>query len=317
MLICHPDTNFDPHKETIKVDFSDFGFLDKKNNFFVDLLKKEFNVVISDKPDLLFFSDTGGSQLHKLYTCKKIFWTGESTIPNYSHADASLSPIYLNDHRHMRLPYYIIGTECNAEDLVRTREETQNILSQERSGCSIVVSNIGKKAKVRTNFFKELSERMSVFSGGKALNNIGGPIRPGGDAKNKFLQKFKFNMAFENKSVPGYATEKLVEAMWSRAVPIYYGDPTIDNDFNPKSFIDISNFSNYGEAIEYILEVDNNEDLYTQYLSEPFFHKNKPNRWFDNEKYLEFIKKTIDTPSQKKMNNRFFGRWIVAKRMHA
>jgi len=316
MLISYPDKFQDPSKPVLKFDFSDFGFINKINNFFVDVLSKEYNVVISDKPDLLFYSDTGGSQLHRLYTCKKIFWTGESTHPNFNHADGALTPLFLNDERHMRLPYYIIGTECDWQDLIKKDNEHLETLSEQRDGITAVISNVGKKAQLRTDFYDAISKRCHVFSGGKALNNIGGPIPPGGNAKYKFLSKHKFNIAFENKSLPGYATEKLVEAMWARAIPIYFGDPTISNDFNPKSFINISDFESFDTAIDYIIEVDRTDSLYEKYLSEPYFIDNKPNYWFDTTIYLNFIKKIINQPSRTKTIRKTFGRWTIAKRMH-
>jgi len=316
MIICYPGTQYDPKKETIHVDFVDFGFLDKVNNFFVNLLSRKYNVIISDKPDLLFYSDSGGSQLHRLYTCKKIFWTGESTLPDFSEADAALTPLYLDDERHMRLPYYVIGTECNYNDLIKIEGEENKILDENRTDISAVISNIGKKAKFRTNFFHEISKRTYVASGGKSLNNVGGPIAPGGKSKFSFLSKYKFNIAFENKSIPGYATEKLIEAMWARTIPIYYGDPTINEDFNNKSFININDFSDIHEGIDYILEVNKSKELYKKYLSEPFFVGNKPNKWFEEKDYLEFIDNIIKSQSTRRQKGKFWGRWKIAKRMH-
>ena len=62
------------------------------------------------------------------------------------------------------------------------------------------------------NFFQRLSRRKRVDSGGRAFNNIGGPIPAGSPAKLDFLRAYKFNLAFENASLPGYTTEKIVEA---------------------------------------------------------------------------------------------------------
>jgi len=169
MLICYPDHIQDTSKPNISVDFVDFGFINKRDNFFTRILSQRFNVSITDNPDLLFYSDTGGSHLHKLYTCKKIFWTGESTLPNFKYCDGALTPQHTNNPYHLRLPYYVIGTECDKEDLVKRNGEASQTIMEQRKGCSFVASNAGRKAKHRTNFFNKLSKHIDVYSGGKLL----------------------------------------------------------------------------------------------------------------------------------------------------
>ena len=313
MLISSPQ-NFNNNKPILKVDFTDFFGIDKVNNFFSKILREEFNVVISDNPDLLFFSDAGGSSLHKLYTCRKIFWTGESVLPNHNLYDGAIAPLEINSDRHQRMPYYILGTECNQQALIKNNGFANNILNEHRTGCSFMVSNISSKASFRTNFFKELSKKLNIYSGGRALNNIGKEIPPGGIPKFNFLKKYKFNLAMENRSITGYATEKIVEAMWAGTIPIYYGDPLIKEQFNKDSFIDISDFSSINHAIEFILEVDNDFELYKRYLDQPYFIKNTPNKWYDEEVYLKFIKKILNMP--KVSTESKLSRHTLAKRMH-
>ena len=44
-------------KTTIKINFKDFWEnFDPKNNFFTNILRKKYDVEISDKPDYLFYS---------------------------------------------------------------------------------------------------------------------------------------------------------------------------------------------------------------------------------------------------------------------
>ena len=71
------------------------------------------------------------------------------------------------------------------------------------------------------------------------LNNVGGPV------KNKidFIMDHKFTIAFENSSYPGYTTEKIFEPMLVNSIPLYWGNPLVDRDFNTKSFL---NFHDYG-----------------------------------------------------------------------
>ena len=70
----------------------------------------------------------------------------------------------------------------------------------------------------------------------------------------------------ENSRVEGYCTEKITDAFAAGCVPIYWGDPRVHDEFNENSFIDVSRFHSIDEAVEYILEVDKNDDLYMSML---------------------------------------------------
>ncbi|MCQ2562598.1 MAG: hypothetical protein MJ158_03230 [Alphaproteobacteria bacterium] len=74
-------------KKNIKIDFCDFwkGF-NKTNNKIINILKKHYNVEITDKPDFLFCSCFGGD-FRNYNNCVKIFTTGENVIPNFNYYD--------------------------------------------------------------------------------------------------------------------------------------------------------------------------------------------------------------------------------------
>lgn len=94
------------------------------------------------------------------------------------------------------------------EELVR---RTSHLSDQEllnRKFCSFVVSNSQFSDPLRKRFFERLCKYKKVDSGGRYLNNIGGPVRD----KLAFCRGYKFNIAFENSSVDGYTTEKIMEA---------------------------------------------------------------------------------------------------------
>ena len=72
----------------------------------------------------------------------------------------------------------------------------------------------------------------------------------------------------ENSEGDGYLSEKIFDSLISGTIPIYYGDYTIDEYINPKSFILIKNERNIKEKIEYIKEIDNNVEMYLNILKE-------------------------------------------------
>ncbi len=87
---------------------------------------------------------------------------------------------------------------------------------------------------------------------------------------------YKFVIAFENEQISGYVTEKLVNPMLAGAIPIYLGDNMLDDtQFNLNSFINVANYNSFEDCIDYILEVDSNDQLYQKYLDEPWLKNNK------------------------------------------
>jgi hypothetical protein len=72
----------------------------------------------------------------------------------------------------------------------------------------------------------------------------------------------------ENSEGDGYVSEKIYDSFISGTIPIYYGDYTVDEYINPKSFILIKNEKNIKDKIEYIKDIDNNIDKYMNILKE-------------------------------------------------
>lgn len=129
----------------------------------------------------------------------------------------------------------------------------------------------------RVRLFDELSKYKSVTPLGKSRNpnrayNMDG--NPYDDAVTKY-KDFKFVICCENTIIPGYVTEKIVNAMLAGAIPIYLGAPDIGNYFNPKSFINVSSFNTTQSMVEYVKKIDQDDDLYKSMLHEPWLYNNK------------------------------------------
>jgi len=127
-----------------------------------------------------------------------------------------------------------------------------------------------------------LQKYKKVDSGGKLLNNIGYLV----DDKVAFLRQYKFTIAFENSCYPGYTTEKILHAFIADSIPIYWGNPLISRDFSPKSFINCHDYNSFDEVIERVIEVDTNNDLYIEYLTEPPFNGNRENEYVNEDNIL-------------------------------
>jgi len=103
------------------------------------------------------------------------------------------------------------------------------------------------------------------------LNNVGGPVRD----KQESIRQNRFCMSFENSSYPGYTTEKLMEAKYAGCIPIYWGNPLIDRDFNPRAFINLHKFSSVSECVDFVIELDNNPEAFSEMQREPLLNENR------------------------------------------
>jgi hypothetical protein len=154
----------------------------------------------------------------------------------------------------------------------------------------MVVSNAN--AKRRIDFFNKLSAYKRVDSGGRYLNNIGGPV----EDKMKFIEKYRFVISFENESYPGYVTEKIYQPMYKGSIPVYWGSTLIDKDFNTHSFINCHEYNDDEAVIRRILELEENHEMLEEVLQEPWFHGNRLPESIKEENIAAFFKLIFTSP---------------------
>ncbi|RDU73094.1 alpha-1,3-fucosyltransferase [Helicobacter aurati] len=289
-----------------------------ETNYFVRLLRKKYKVIYSDNPDYILYSILGNEHLQ--YDCVRIFHTQENIAPDFNIADYALCFDYIDFlDRYMRLPHFAL--DYYHEDLrlsMKRHEISREEIESKQKFCSFLVSS-PYGSNIRDEFFEALCRYKKVDSGGRWKNNIGGPIDsvyshcnvPFNDfprLKRKFISQYKFHLCFENSSNPGYITEKLWSAFAAKTIPIYWGDSSLSMHspyfsdtpqtngqgeyiVNPKAYINLHDFSSFQEAIERIIEVDNDPSLFASVLQEKVFlqdydiiayYENKILRFFDS-----------------------------------
>lgn len=272
-----------------------FGY----SHFILTILKKYYEVEISERPDYLFFHDS--SFVHYAYdNCIKIFYTGENVSPNFNNCDYAISFDYITfEDRHYRLPVYLAfvfykqdevelaGSNFLMENFVFTKE----MLLQKSEFCSFVYSNY-RAEKERRQMFETLSSYKKVNAAGSYLNNMDGQ-----KIKNKlvFEMQHKFSIAFENSSRSGYTTEKIASALAAKTIPIYWGNPNIGKEFNTKRFINCHEYRSFDEVLEKVKELDTNDDLYLEMINQPImapgYNFNEVRSGIDG-----FLQRIIDQP---------------------
>lgn len=292
--------------KTIKIKFVDFwSHWNPNDNFIVDVLKKKYNVVISDKPDYIFFSNFNKKFNHMKYNnCVKIFYTQENIAPDFNYCDYGIGFENMNyGDRYLNYPIYLIPKRYGTSWKLMTKKHLKFQIKEKF--CSMVVSN-KNRSNILIDTFNLLSKYKKVDSGGRYRNNVGMPN--GVPNKIDFQSNYKFSLCFENSKHPGYCTEKIVEGFASKTIPIYWGDPLVKEIFNPDSFIDISDYNNLNELLEYIKYIDNNKEEYKKIINTPAL---KDKNYYNNkQKELEeFLYNIFEQPIEnaKRRNMVFWG----------
>lgn len=252
----------------LKVNFSDFwpGLTIRRNPFFV-LLSKRYDLEISEKPDYLFYAECGWD--YRAYDCVRIFCTAENVRPDFSQCDYAFCFDYPITRRNYRMPSY--RWMCDHYNKLKLPRDADALMATKDKFCNFIYSN--PRPAARNFFFERLSAYKRVDSAGRFRNNVGHFLE--GERKIDFMSAYKFSIIFENTSYPGYTTEKIHDAMVANTIPIYWGNPLIGLDFNPRSFINCHDFNNFDEVVERIAEMDQSEELYKTCLSEPPLRDNR------------------------------------------
>ena len=289
-------------KKKIKLYFVDFSDdFTSKNNFFLNLLEKYYDIEISNDPDILIYSNFGYE--HLKYQCKKIFYSGENNTTNYFFCDYAFS-FEDSDEKNFFFPHF---TEYEYFFDFKNNEYNADIEAYKNSKkgkfCSFMASNY--KAKERINFVKELMKRKKVDCLGPVLYNMdksdtSGKVDQFGEyidwrkEKLETIKEYKFTIAFENEQAYNYVTEKLYQPFVVGSIPIYWGAPNVDLLFNPKCFVNVNNFNSYEEAIEEIIKIEENEAYYKTFFEESPISPDSKLKGITKEKILERITTIIE-----------------------
>ncbi|OOQ32519.1 fucosyltransferase, partial [Helicobacter pylori] len=247
-----------------------------------------------DKPaDIVFGNPLGSARKILSYkNTKRVFYTGENEVPNFNLFDYAIGFDELDFRdRYLRMPLYYDRLHHKAESVNDTtapyklkdnslytlkkpthhfKENHPNLCAVvnnesdplKRGFASFVASN--PNAPIRNAFYEALNSIEPVTGGGSVRNTLGYNVKN----KNEFLSQYKFNLCFENTQGYGYVTEKIIDAYFSHTIPIYWGSPSVAKDFNPKSFVNVHDFNNFNEAIDYIKYLHAHPNAYLDMLYE-------------------------------------------------
>lgn len=271
--------------------------------FIENILEHTCSFIESDEPDFVIGSP-GTLEQSLAYDCVRIWITGENIRPDFNLVDYAIGfdAIQFGD-RYLQLPLYAFGYHQERKKALIKHENIDRDWALKREFCSWIVSNGGWAAKQREEIYHAVSAYKKIDCGGKYLNNLpGGEVIPVGQSV-PFYSRHKFTLALENSQMPGYTTEKIIEAWAGQTVPIYWGDPVIETVFNKDSFINATRYSSWDELLCEVRRIDQDDDAYMRMLETPILIPGSKCYEFMKEEYAKSFLENIfinQTPEQAK-----------------
>ena len=202
-------------------------------------LQPYYDFTISDSPQVVLYGPYPGELPSGQYV--KVFIGCENVRPLMSECDWAFGVEHedgVGDPRYMRIARW--GDDAH---FVQRSRDWREVLPGKTRFCAFIYR---QEVHFRETFFRALSGYKQVDAPGQSMNNMPSidplPGKVDWDAKVAFLRNYKFVIAFENSSWPGYNTEKLTHAIEADCVPIYWGDPEIGRSFNAARFINAHDY---------------------------------------------------------------------------
>ncbi len=295
----------------IRISFSDhYDFFEPRTCRIYAALAATTEVLIcsyNDSPDLLVYGDFG--ETHWKFEGLKVYLTGENMSPDFNQCDLAFTPFEIpGDPRAIRLPYFAQAVGDVTSLLHRDSRAAERPMVD--GFCSFVVSN--PRSWPRNRFFKKLNRKRRVDSGGGLFNNLGGKVPD----KAKFIENYRFNIAFENTETEGYITEKLTDPLLAGTIPIYWGAPDVLRDFNADCFIHARDFKDLDALADFVLALDADHERQHRYLSAPAFRNDKLPACLTDAYVADPILKLLKAgkPAKRSYNHRRLREHLYAKR---
>jgi len=152
------------------------------------------------------------------------------------------------------------------------------ILKPKNSKKNFLIYAASHCVDFREDAFDALSEIDVVHRGGECWGNRHDPKRVidqshevdrwhGSNGNHLLYSNYRFSLVMENTYVPGYISEKIMNAYLGGSIPIWFGTKEIFAIFNPKSFI-YYDVANPQIALDQIRYLESHPEAYEQMLNE-------------------------------------------------
>lgn len=283
----------------LRIWFDSFwGTFDKYDNFFTWILSSTNDVFVTpENPDIVFTDN----RYYQKSSALAIYFSGEPFF-NINNCDYALTSFHVNDSRFITLPLYTLYAYdlfkhkiIKNFDSIKLKDYTLDKLNEKQKFCAYVAQGGGGPKSPRSHYVELINQYRNVDCAGKHLNNHSlisgepGTIE-GSIHKINFLRKYKFALAIENnesyEDYVGYTTEKIYETMVAGCIPIYWGNPLIEEHFNKESMIHVRDY-NDDELLRLIASIDQNQDLFMDYFLTPYL--SDKNQYLNKDYWIEIF----------------------------
>ncbi len=265
-------------------------------------------------PDLVIRSHFPQVESHQPYECPYITWSGEARRVNYNgdrppicEINTIILPQSESSIRSFHVPYaHNYMTERNmflesssATEMNRPWSEFDFLPSPRFFGkskqlrpyfCVYIASNPVWEREQMFQFLRNKTGDLTCHALGPCSNNLS-QLKADETVYNHVIQyahekeyrknlaiqkNYRFALVMENTNLPGYVTEKLVNAFRAGAIPIYWGGGGFVNQiFNPKSYINVSDFPSFDTCADYVIALDQDQSRYSEMRAQPVFIDNQ------------------------------------------
>jgi hypothetical protein len=127
----------------------------------------------------------------------------------------------------------------------------------------------GSSKKVGTYWQAPIPSRKShpFFDKKTCFSKLSGPD----DNKMGPLSQSRFCICYENaRDIPGYLTEKIFDCVFAGCIPVYWGEPNIQEWIPPECFVDFRAFGSYHDLYQYLTSMTEQEFIFMQKAGREF-----------------------------------------------
>ena len=229
-----------------------------------------------------------------------VFVGGEAISPDMNLFDYAYSfdKKLVNGDRCVRMPPCLFFKHHIFTPLTEGCKNVAAELKSKTGFCNFIYSNPSAHPR-RDQLFYAISRYRQVDSLGPHLNNRGNRTSRTSDNWRKILvemkRPYKFSIAAENACYDGYVTEKLISSFQAHTIPIYWGSPSVAEEFNPKAFINANELSDE-ELIATVKDIDANDNLWCEMASQPAMTNEQQERFIvESDQFIKFSAAIFDS----------------------
>lgn len=294
ICVIHAATDADSTYENLHI---------KKENCEYKFVWDEENPDYLVASELIYYYRKPWEKFVNLYPKAKvrIILCGECIEPDFNLFDYAIcfSRNLIYEDRCIRIPTreFFSNLILDRENILCSNMDLALVEYKKRKKfCDFIYSN-GNGHVMRKQLFDYLSNYSRVDSYGRYLNNMDNQIYEEFKGykffmeENKRIRKdYRFSIACENAKFSGYTSEKIFSCLCAHSIPIYWGNPLIEYDVNPKAMINVDHYDNFERLIEEIDRINNNPEIWASMVTQPWLTTEQiENEKREMQKYEKFL----------------------------